>query len=68
MVLMSTANSASRWRMPKRSTSSSRNDAAALTRMPPHSGTAPRVSSRIAMALPMTSVSVFIGVVVCLCT
>jgi hypothetical protein len=41
--------------MPSRSTSSNRNDAAALMTMPPQRGTAPLVSKRMAIALPITS-------------
>jgi hypothetical protein len=55
MTDIMTAKSASRWRTPQRSTSSSRNDPAAETRMPAHSGSAPPDSSSSAMAEPMTS-------------
>jgi hypothetical protein len=57
MTEIRAAKRASRWRTPKRSTASSAKEPAADSRMPPHSGTAPRVSSRIAIALPMTSVA-----------
>lgn len=62
MVAIRPAKRASRWRMPSRSTRSSRNEAAADIRMPPHSGTAPRVSSSTAIALPMTSGGRGVGV------
>ena len=54
MVVMRTANTASRLRTPRRSMSSSANESTAVTSTPAQSGTAPQVSSDSAIAQPIT--------------